>query len=951
MKKSVFILVLLLAVLTTCQKEDEPVLASLTTIAVTNITINSAESGGVISNDGNSPITSKGIVWGKTSNPTLESNIGMASNGQGTSDFKSNLDNLQDNTDYFARAFATNKAGTAYGNQQTFKTLAILLSSVTTNTINISTKNSAVLSGTVSSDGGASVTEIGFYWGINENPETSGTKIKVSGTSNQFTYELTGLEPGKTYYVKAYAVNSKGQSVGNQINFKTDADIPSLTTKTPTSVTSVDAILGGSITSDNGASVTERGIYWSTSENPESTGTKLLSGSGTTDFSVTLQNLLPNTTYYIKSFASNSKGTGFGELVSFKTKELKLAIIDVSKETEWEYWVIAPDGSNFFVSLAANNLPDKVYYKPDKNKDGYIVFFNDKGLPSKMVIEDYIFVFDNFRENLVDVLRVSPTGETSIFRDVKSDLNLSLFNLKSANNTTGLLEVLKVAGHVVGIASCIAGMVTPVIQAIAIIGCGATVVGLIAEALPENFQVLGITAAGVGAFADGVGCITGQLYECGFAAAQAGIAYSAYAVESMEKKKEEISTGQTLLTSGMKVITNLVISNSSNSALVGGVVTNDGITNIIERGVYYGKLQNPETNGAKFQIGSGTGSFSNTVTGLEANTTYYVKAYAKSSQKTEYGNQVSFKTQTAPGSAPVADFTASKTNPAKGETVQFTDKSTNSPTSWLWDFGDGTTSTQQNPTKTYNNAGTFTVSLRATNSYGSNSKTLNIAVKGSVGIVPTNGLIAYYPFNGNANDESGNANNGTVNNATLVNGRKGNANSAYELKGTGSKIVIADNPVFNSSNQITVSVWANPTTTWTYNAQHIISKEVKDNYGFCMGFDQNNSVYGSGNYAVFLQIMKPNGYDHIYKILTPAELPGWKNIVFTIDGNTMKIFLNGNQVAIKTVSTNLQIINSGPINIGTRAIRTDQWYKGYVDDVRIYNRALTEAEIKVLYEE
>jgi hypothetical protein len=217
--------------------------------------------------------------------------------------------------------------------------------------------------------------------------------------------------------------------------------------------------------------------------------------------------------------------------------------------------------------------------------------------------------------------------------------------------------------------------------------------------------------------------------------------------------------------------------------------------------------------------------------------------------------------------------------------------------------------------------------------------------------LPTDGLVAYYPFNGNANDESGNGNNGSINNASLVKDRIGIENSAYELKGTGSKIVIADNPVFNSTNQITVSVWANPTATWTYNAQHIISKEVKDNYGFCMGFDQNNSVYGTGNYAIFLQIMKPNGYDHIYKILTPAELPGWKNIVFTTDGNTMKIFLNGNEVATKTVTTNLQIINSGPINIGTRAIRTDQWYKGYVDDVRIYNRVLTETEIKALYEE
>lgn len=85
------------------------------------------------------------------------------------------------------------------------------------------------------------------------------------------------------------------------------------------------------------------------------------------------------------------------------------------------------------------------------------------------------------------------------------------------------------------------------------------------------------------------------------------------------------------------------------------------------------------------------------------------------------------------GSAPVADFTASKTTITKGETIQFTDKSTNSPTSWLWDFGDVTTSTEQNPSKTYNSAGNYTVTLKATNNFGNSTKTTNITVGESGG--------------------------------------------------------------------------------------------------------------------------------------------------------------------------------------------------------------------------
>jgi len=75
------------------------------------------------------------------------------------------------------------------------------------------------------------------------------------------------------------------------------------------------------------------------------------------------------------------------------------------------------------------------------------------------------------------------------------------------------------------------------------------------------------------------------------------------------------------------------------------------------------------------------------------------------------------------GAAPVADFTATPTSGTAPLTVTFTDQSVNTPTSWQWDFGDGNTSTQQNPTHIYNNAGTYTVNLTATNEYGSDSET------------------------------------------------------------------------------------------------------------------------------------------------------------------------------------------------------------------------------------
>jgi PKD repeat protein len=73
----------------------------------------------------------------------------------------------------------------------------------------------------------------------------------------------------------------------------------------------------------------------------------------------------------------------------------------------------------------------------------------------------------------------------------------------------------------------------------------------------------------------------------------------------------------------------------------------------------------------------------------------------------------------------VADFSASKTSVLANETIQFTDKSTNNPTSWLWTFGDGTTSTDQNPEKAYSNPGMYTVSLKVQNNFGENTKTIS----------------------------------------------------------------------------------------------------------------------------------------------------------------------------------------------------------------------------------
>jgi hypothetical protein len=105
-----------------CRKDDPLELPVLSTLPVTEISINSAKSGGNITADGGAPVTARGVVWSTSENPTIETNVGMTADGEGTGGYTSNLPDLSSSTKYYVHAYATNNKGTAYGNQLEFTT-------------------------------------------------------------------------------------------------------------------------------------------------------------------------------------------------------------------------------------------------------------------------------------------------------------------------------------------------------------------------------------------------------------------------------------------------------------------------------------------------------------------------------------------------------------------------------------------------------------------------------------------------------------------------------------------------------------------------------------------------------------------------------------------------------------------------------------------------------------
>jgi uncharacterized protein (TIGR02145 family) len=306
-----------------CLKNELPV---LTTAAVTGKSDTSAYSGGTITYDGGAPVTARGVCWGLSHNPAVSGDTTL--NGTGTGSYVSFMTGLDPGKTYYVRAYAINSEGTAYGNEVSVTTLTGV-PRVTTSTVNSITDTTAVSGGNVTSNGGLTVSGRGVCWSTSPVPAISDSHTSNGTGTGVFTSSITGLLPNTTYYVRAYATNSKGTGYGSQISFSTSASVPKVTTAAITGITESSAVGGGSVTSDGGLTVTARGICWSTSHVPTVSDSKTQDGSGIGSFTSYLNGLDDMTTYYVRAYATNTAGTGYGEEISFTTTNAIGSLTDI----------------------------------------------------------------------------------------------------------------------------------------------------------------------------------------------------------------------------------------------------------------------------------------------------------------------------------------------------------------------------------------------------------------------------------------------------------------------------------------------------------------------------------------------------------------------------------------------------------------------------------------------
>ena len=305
----VFLLISSTLCLTSCKKK--PTLPVVTTVNVTGITQTTATTGGNVTSDGNAEVTSRGVCWATSQNPTTSSS--KTSDGTGTGAFTSDITGLVANTTYNVRAYATNSEGTTYGSQVSFSTSQINLATLTTAYVTSIAPTSAISGGDITDDGGGTITTRGVCWSTAQNPTTADNKTTDGSGTGSFTSNLTGLNATASYYVRAYATNSAGTAYGNELNFTTTGKLATLTTEQVSDITQATADCEIYITDDGGYPISNSGLCWSTSQNPT------IANSKTTGNYFWISGLNEGTTYYLRGYATNSAGTAYGNQVSFTT--------------------------------------------------------------------------------------------------------------------------------------------------------------------------------------------------------------------------------------------------------------------------------------------------------------------------------------------------------------------------------------------------------------------------------------------------------------------------------------------------------------------------------------------------------------------------------------------------------------------------------------------------------
>lgn len=284
---------------------------------------------GKITDIGTSDVSQHGHVLSESNQvpTTADAKIELGA-ANSAKDFKSGFAGLKANTTYYVRAYATNATGTGYGTVATVKTANEVPPTVTTGAVSNVSQSQVTVAGKLTDNGTQAVFQTGHCISeANQEPTIADSKTELGSGSapKDFVTTFLGLNPNKTYYIRAYARSSVGASYGAVVSFKTpNVEPPTVTTTDGTDMTVSSFNAAGRVTAIGTADVTQYGhLISETNQNPTTADKNAQTQMGSTnapkDFKSAFTNLKSNTTYYLRAYATSPVGTAYSESKTVKT--------------------------------------------------------------------------------------------------------------------------------------------------------------------------------------------------------------------------------------------------------------------------------------------------------------------------------------------------------------------------------------------------------------------------------------------------------------------------------------------------------------------------------------------------------------------------------------------------------------------------------------------------------